>query len=121
VGNGWSDEVVEVQGADKEDEYHKLTKNKYQLTLAITKIDEKLAHNKKSYFPAVDYSRCVFCGFCVDACPFYALEMSPEYELSAMDRKSLLYTPKMLAKPGATTPPAETGWLDKLVMVLRGW
>jgi hypothetical protein len=47
VGNGWSDEVVEVQGADKEDEYHKLTKNKYQLTLAITKIDEKLAHNKK--------------------------------------------------------------------------
>jgi formate hydrogenlyase subunit 6/NADH:ubiquinone oxidoreductase subunit I len=121
VGNGWSDEVVEVQGADKEDEYHKLTKNKYQLTLAITKIDEKLAHNKKSYFPAVDYSRCVFCGFCVDACPFYALEMSPEYELSAMDRKSLLYTPKMLAKLGATTPPAETGWFDKLVMVLRGW
>ncbi|MEM2237551.1 MAG: 4Fe-4S binding protein [Candidatus Caldarchaeum sp.] len=119
--NGWVDEVIEVKDADKEDEYHRLTNGRHELLLAVKKIDEKLPHNKKSYFPSVDYSRCVFCGLCVDACPFYALEMMPEYELSAMDRRSLLYTPKQLAKQGLTAPPAEIGWIDKLVMVLRGW
>ncbi len=119
--NGWSDEVIEIQGADREDEYHKLSNGGYEVWLAVTKIDEKLAHNKKSYFPAIDYSRCVFCGFCVDACPFYALEMMPDYELSATHRKSLLYNPKQLASPGVTAPPAEIGWIDKLVMVLREW
>jgi len=118
---GWVDEVFEVQGADKEDEYHRLTKDRFSAVLAVTKIDEKLPHNKKSYFPAVDYGRCVFCGFCVDACPFYALEMMPDYELAATDRRSLLYTPIQLAKPGITRPPQEIGWFDRLIMVLRGW
>ncbi|MCS6769616.1 MAG: 4Fe-4S binding protein [Candidatus Caldarchaeum sp.] len=118
---GWVDEVVEVQGADKEDEHHMISREGHKIILSIVKIDEKLAHNKKSYFPAVDYSRCVFCGLCVDACPFYALEMMPDYEIAAMDRRSLLYSPKALAKPGVSTAPAEIGWFDKLVMALRGW
>ncbi|MDW8084132.1 MAG: 4Fe-4S binding protein [Candidatus Caldarchaeum sp.] len=118
--NGWTDTVFEVQGADKEDEYHRLSNGVYEVTLAVTKIDEKLAHNKKSYFPAVDYGRCVFCGLCVDACPFYALEMMPAYEISEMDRKSLFYNPKQLAKPSFRGPPAELGWTDKLLTFLRG-
>ena len=36
---------------------------------------------------------------CVDACPFDALFMTNEYELSAYDKTSLLYTPDMLAVP----------------------
>jgi formate hydrogenlyase subunit 6/NADH:ubiquinone oxidoreductase subunit I/intein/homing endonuclease len=36
---------------------------------------------------------------CVDACPFDALFMTNEYELSAYDKMSLLYTPDMLAVP----------------------
>ncbi|HEV2139236.1 MAG TPA: LAGLIDADG family homing endonuclease [Nitrososphaerales archaeon] len=36
---------------------------------------------------------------CVDACPFDALFMTNEYELSAYDRMSLKYTPDMLAIP----------------------
>ncbi len=61
--------------------------------------------NKKNYWPAVDYGRCVFCGLCVDACPFDALSMSNDYELSAYDKASLKYTPDMLMIP----PPAELG------------
>jgi formate hydrogenlyase subunit 6/NADH:ubiquinone oxidoreductase subunit I len=117
--NGWNDELFEVEGADKEDEYHRLSNGVHSITVAVTKIDEKLPHNKKSYFPAVDYGRCVFCGFCVDACPFYALEMTPEYELSATDRASLLYSPKKLAKPPLTQPPAELGWIERIQMILR--
>ncbi|MEM4165094.1 MAG: 4Fe-4S binding protein, partial [Nitrososphaerales archaeon] len=30
----------------------------------------RFEQNKKSLFPSVDYGRCVFCGLCVDACPF---------------------------------------------------
>ena len=116
---GWDDEVIEVEGADKEDEYHRLSKGGMAAILAVTKIDEKLAHNKKSYFPAVDYGRCVFCGFCVDACPFYALEMTSEYELSATDRMSLLYTPRKLAGPPKTQPPAELGWIERIQTILR--
>lgn len=61
--------------------------------------------NKKNYWPAVDYGRCVFCGLCVDACPFDALSMSNDYELSAYDKASLKYTPDMLMLP----PPDELG------------
>jgi NADH-quinone oxidoreductase subunit I len=60
--------------------------------------------NKKNYWPAVDYGRCVFCGLCVDACPFDALSMSNDYELSAYDKDSLKYTPDMLM-----IPPEEFG------------
>ncbi len=42
---------------------------------------------------------CVFCGLCVDACPFDALYMTNEYELSAYDKMGLKYTPDMLAVP----------------------
>ncbi|MEM1948008.1 MAG: 4Fe-4S binding protein [Candidatus Caldarchaeum sp.] len=117
---GWKDELVEVHGADKEDEHHKLAFDGYEVLLSVTKIDEKLPHNKKSYFPAIDYGRCVFCGLCVDACPFYALEMMPSYELSEIDRRSLFYNPKQLSKPGQRGQPAELGYVEKLVTVLRG-
>ncbi|MBI3858626.1 MAG: 4Fe-4S binding protein [Thaumarchaeota archaeon] len=42
---------------------------------------------------------CVFCGLCVDACPFDALYMTNDYELSAYDKTGLKYTPDMLAVP----------------------
>jgi ferredoxin len=47
---------------------------------------------------------CVFCGLCVDACPFDALWMTNDYELSAYDKEALKYTPEMLM-----VPPAEYG------------
>jgi formate hydrogenlyase subunit 6/NADH:ubiquinone oxidoreductase subunit I len=42
---------------------------------------------------------------CVDACPFDALQMTNEYELSAYDKASLKYTPDLLMLP----PPADLG------------
>ena len=36
---------------------------------------------------------------CVDACPFDALRMTNDYELSAYDKMNLKYTPDMLAVP----------------------
>ena len=52
--------------------------------------------NSKNIMPQIDYGRCVFCGFCVDACPFYALYMSNDYELSSFTKEGLIYTPSQL-------------------------
>jgi intein/homing endonuclease len=38
-------------------------------------------------------------GNCVDACPFDALDMTNDYELSSYDKMALKYTPDMLAVP----------------------
>ncbi len=62
-------------------------------------LSRKKAQNKKDLWPAVDYGRCVFCGLCVDACPFDALYMTNDYELSAYDRAALKFTPDMLMVP----------------------
>ncbi len=47
----------------------------------------------------ISVHNCVFCGLCVDACPFDALFMTNEYELSSYDKMALKYTPDMLAVP----------------------
>ncbi len=53
-----------------------------------------------SYIAAnISVHNCVFCGLCVDACPFDALFMTNDYELSAYDKMGLKYTPDMLAVP----------------------
>jgi NADH-quinone oxidoreductase subunit I len=69
------------------------------VAIDMQKVQKGRPQNKKDIWPAVDYGRCVFCGLCVDACPFDALFMTNEYELSAYDKMSLKYTPDMLAVP----------------------
>ncbi|MGI0091152.1 MAG: 4Fe-4S binding protein [Nitrososphaerales archaeon] len=55
--------------------------------------------NRKSLFPQVDYAKCVFCGLCVDACPFYALGMTEDFNLVSTSKKALVYSPEQLAVP----------------------
>ncbi|MDG7000262.1 MAG: 4Fe-4S binding protein [Nitrososphaerota archaeon] len=55
--------------------------------------------NKKSLFPQVDYAKCVFCGLCVDACPFYALGMTEDFNLVSTTKKALIRSPEQLAIP----------------------
>jgi NADH-quinone oxidoreductase subunit I len=69
------------------------------VAIEMQKVQKGKPQNKKDIWPAVDYGRCVFCGLCVDACPFDALYMTNDYELSAYDKMSLKYTPNMLAVP----------------------
>lgn len=53
-----------------------------------------------SYIAAnIAVHNCVFCGLCVDACPFDALYMTNDYELAAYDKMSLKYSPDQLTVP----------------------
>ena len=64
--------------------------------IGMVKVNEQWKHNKKSIMPQIDYGKCVFCGLCVDACPFYALYMTNDYELSSFTKEHLIYTPSQL-------------------------
>ena len=36
--------------------------------------------------------RCIFCGYCEDACPTEAIVLGDNYELSFLTRSSSIYT-----------------------------
>ena len=57
---------------------------------------------------AIDYSLCMYCGICVDVCPFDALFWSPELVRAGFDIRDLDYQRDRLGAllPGVPPPPA---------------
>ncbi|GAB6184486.1 NuoI/complex I 23 kDa subunit family protein [Thermodesulfovibrio hydrogeniphilus] len=46
----------------------------------------------------IDASRCIFCAYCVEACPVCALVLTEDYEYSSYDRKELIFNKEKLLK-----------------------
>jgi len=42
-------------------------------------------------FFRINFSRCIFCGFCEEACPTYAIQLTTDYEMGEYKRTSLVY------------------------------
>ncbi len=60
----------------------------------------------------IDYALCMYCGICVEVCPFDALFWSPEYEYSEIKLADLLHDKDKLGQWMATVPeppPLEAG------------
>ena len=57
-------------------------------------------HEKLVSSYELDLLRCVFCGFCIDACPVSAILQTPEFELACYDRKDAFYTKDRLIEVG---------------------
>ena len=60
----------------------------------------------------IDYSLCMYCGICVDVCPFDALFWSPEFEYSETQIRDMLHDKKRLGEWMETVPeppPLEVG------------
>jgi NADH-quinone oxidoreductase subunit I len=58
----------------------------------------------------INLSRCIFCGYCEVACPFDAITMGHEYEMSDYNRSDLIFTKEMLlAEPIEKTPLRREG------------
>ena len=53
---------------------------------------------------AIDYSLCMYCGICVEVCPFDALHWSPEFEYAEYDIKDLLHERGRLGDWAVTVP-----------------
>jgi NADH-quinone oxidoreductase subunit I len=54
---------------------------------------------------AIDFSLCMYCGICIEVCPFDALHWSPEFEYSETDIRDLLHEKDRLGQWMQTVPP----------------
>ena len=53
---------------------------------------------------AIDFSLCMYCGICVEVCPFDALFWSPQFEYAELDIRDLLHEKDRLGEWMATVP-----------------
>ena len=42
-------------------------------------------------FFRINFSRCIFCGLCEEACPTYAIQLTPDFEMAEYNRQNLVY------------------------------
>lgn len=59
--------------------------------------NEKGERQAKVY--EINLIRCIFCGFCEEACPEEAIFLGHDYEFSAYDRNSFIYTKDEMLVP----------------------
>ena len=55
----------------------------------------------------INMARCIFCGYCEVACPFDAITLGNDFELSEISRDALIYTKEMLLEPPIRRTPAQ--------------
>ena len=61
----------------------------------------------------INLSRCIFCGYCEVACPFDAITMGHEFEMSDYSRDDLIFTKEMLlAEPIERIPVQDADLYD---------
>jgi NADH-quinone oxidoreductase subunit I len=53
----------------------------------------------------IDFSLCMYCGICIEACPFDALYWTPEFEYAEYDIRDLLHDKERLGEWMVTVPP----------------
>ena len=53
----------------------------------------------------INLSRCIFCGYCEVACPFDAITMGHDYEMSDYTRSDLIFTKEMLLSEAIERTP----------------
>ena len=61
---------------------------------------------------AIDYALCMYCGICVEVCPFDALFWSPEFEYATYELDELIHEKERLEEWTYTVlppPPLEEG------------
>jgi NADH-quinone oxidoreductase subunit I len=69
-----------------------------------------LAYEKDPVKFEIDMLRCVFCGYCVDACPKDAIWMTKDYEMSYFDRESAIYGIEKLRETPEDTAAGGPGY-----------
>ena len=68
--------------------------------------------NERRYpeFFRINFSRCIFCGYCEEACPTYAIQLTPDFEMSEYNRQNLVYEKEDLLIDGPGKYPGYNFW-----------
>jgi len=56
---------------------------------------------------AIDFSLCMYCGICIEVCPFDALHWTPEFEYAEFDIRELTHEKDRLQEWMWTVPPPQ--------------
>ena len=72
-----------------------------RISVAAENTEEKRVSPGERYAKTYEINmlRCIFCGYCEDACPVQAIVLGPEYELSDTSREKFIYTKEKLLEP----------------------
>src|SRR5512141_3513862 len=57
---------------------------------------EDANHDKYAAKYEIDMLRCIFCGYCVEACPVDAIRMTDTFELANYQREDFIYAKEQL-------------------------
>jgi len=60
-------------------------------------------------FFRINFSRCIFCGYCEEACPVGAVFMGKDYELAVYSKDDFVWDKRDLLVPASTAPTAARG------------
>jgi NADH-quinone oxidoreductase subunit I len=52
----------------------------------------------------IDYNRCIFCGYCVEACPTDAITHGHGFELASLNATTLIYRKEDMLAPSLGLP-----------------
>ena len=61
-------------------------------------------------FFRINFSRCIMCGMCEEACPTYAIQLTPDFELCEFDRNNMVYEKEHLLISGPGKYPDYSFW-----------
>ena len=70
--------------------------------LTVLHFSQQMISDGRRYpeFFRINFSRCIFCGFCEEACPTYAIQLIPDFEMGEYDRQNMVYEKENLLISG---------------------
>ena len=58
--------------------------------IALQATEDRHGRRYPEFF-RINFSRCIFCGLCEEACPTYAIQLTPDFEMSEYRRSGMVY------------------------------